>query len=281
MNLRIAQLEKLLSRVQRRAQEPRPLPAAASPAALTQELESEVVDPALENVNDSEELLILPESISEDLNVQTAPVSRAGLRADALVAANAGQRDAFYEQPDIADAPETPSSDNLSEPQERMTLSSAPQAGTDSSQSPDVPFISAVPTMEQLGETVSLEEGPAAEFELDAPHLEDELIQPQDVALDSFNISDDEPTELTQEELTSDPLASLSAAGGGNFDESLAAPLDAQKDLDRVILGEVENIPASVSERPVLSTNVVEFIDAAQEFAPKSFAELLESSLEL
>ncbi len=136
-----------------------------------------------------------------------------------------------------------------------------PSAGPSELRIPQAPArpISVLPTTEQLGQTVTLEEGPAADFELD------------------------EPLSEAEEELAAAPEAAhleaeLPAASVGTFDQELASPPGAREELERVRLGEVQ---AQVVARPVISTNVVEFVNAGGERRVESFLALIDGSLSL
>ncbi len=112
-----------------------------------------------------------------------------------------------------------------------------------------------VPTTEQLGQTVPLEEGPRADFELDEP-LNEPL---RERAADASFLEAELPS-------------------AGSYGEHLAPPPNAREELERVRLGEVR---AEVVTRPLISTNVVEFIEAHRGERPSGFAALLDESLSL
>lgn len=112
-----------------------------------------------------------------------------------------------------------------------------------------------VPTTEQLGQTVSLEEGAPADFELDEP-----LHEPPAVGGEESQLEAELPS------------------GGAGYREDLASPPGAREELERVRLGEVR---AEVIARPIISTNVVEFIQAQSGQRPQSFAALLDEALSL
>lgn len=112
------------------------------------------------------------------------------------------------------------------------------------------------PTTEQLGQTIQLEEGPRAEFELDEP-----LAEPIE--------------EVTAETST---LEAELPSGAGIYDQELTPPPDAREELERVRLGEVR---AQVVARPVISTNVVEFLQAQERPAAESFVGWVDASLGL
>lgn len=111
------------------------------------------------------------------------------------------------------------------------------------------------PTTEQLGQTVSLPEGSGAELDLDEPLSES--VYP--------------PSEEPQ-------LEAELPTGAGAYSADLAPPPEAREELERVRLGQVE---AEVIVRPVISTNVVEFLEAHAEKPPESFVALLDAALAL
>jgi hypothetical protein len=112
------------------------------------------------------------------------------------------------------------------------------------------------PTPEQLGETIHLEEGPRAEFELDEPLSEPLGAGPAEESL----------------------LEAEIPSGSGAYHQDLAPPPDAREELERVRLGEVR---AEVVQRPVISTNVVEFVQAQGRPAAETFGSWLDASLGL
>ncbi len=121
---------------------------------------------------------------------------------------------------------------------------------------------SVFPTTEQLGQTVALEEGSLEELELDEP-----LSEAEEPELDMSMSPEAEQLE-----------ADLPAAGGGAYDAALASPPEARQELERVRLGQVQ---ADVVARPLISTNVVDFVNASSREHPGSFLELLDQSLSL
>lgn len=107
------------------------------------------------------------------------------------------------------------------------------------------------PTMEQLGNTIQLDEAGATDFELD------------DVTRSPWRSSGDDARESSPAE------------------EPATLPPGAREELDRVRLGQVREVRPVAIDRPVISTNVVDFVSAAREFEPETFLELLDSSLSL
>ncbi len=116
------------------------------------------------------------------------------------------------------------------------------------------------PTTEQLGQTVTLEEGPSADLELDEPLSE----------------TGDDGLDLSAPQEGAHLEAELPAAGAGMYDLGLASPPEAREELERVRLGQVQ---ADVVARPLISTNVVDFVSAGAQTRPGSFLELIDGSL--
>jgi hypothetical protein len=113
------------------------------------------------------------------------------------------------------------------------------------------------PTMEQLGQTITLPEGPARDFELDEPVAA--LPEPEA-----------QPSRFEAE-----------LPAGRRSEDELELPPDAAAELERVRLGERVDVRAEVIGRPVISTNVVELLSAQTRFRPETFGELLDASLAL
>lgn len=116
----------------------------------------------------------------------------------------------------------------------------------------------AVPTMEQLGETIALEEGPHQEFDLGAPEEAPPVVEPVPSAYEA--------------DLPAHPSV---------YDAELSVPDNARAELERVRLGERSDVRAEVISRPVISTNVVEFVEADRALHPTTFGELLDLTLGL
>jgi hypothetical protein len=129
--------------------------------------------------------------------------------------------------------------------------------------------------MEQLGSTISLEEGNPQDFELDAPDYDDDDDDDREERTSQFNKSD--IAALAAQSSNADTLEAEFPA----IDVQLRSPEAARQDLERLALGELTPIEARVSRRPALSTNAVDLITASRTFSPKSFAELLDASLSL
>jgi hypothetical protein len=116
------------------------------------------------------------------------------------------------------------------------------------------------PTLEQLGQTVPLEEGPVVELEVDRAQAR--------AAADSAPPS----VRGLEAAIPSRPSATA-------FD--LPAPPEAREELERYRLGQTQQVVVDAYARPSISTNVIDFVTAQREFQPTTFAELLESSLKL
>lgn len=233
MNARIAKLEALLVRVHERAEKPRTLETAAgaSEEAATAEVDDLEDEPApFAEIDDFDDVKDLPEVELDEPDMPiSGPVSQREPTMDDAI------DEAAY-QPPVTPPPE--SGEELTRPQ--------------------IP-LSRGPTIEQLGETIALEEGGPQTFELDEPTLDEPRLS-------------EPPPSYKQAEIP----ASLPPAH-----EDLTLPENAREELERVRLGESTPLQARVSSRPVLSTNVVDLVSSARDFAPKSFLDLLEASLKL
>jgi hypothetical protein len=122
--------------------------------------------------------------------------------------------------------------------------------------------VEAKPTLEQLGQTVSLEEGPRVQLEVD---------RIQALARAAADVAPSSARAL-EAAIPSRPSATA-------FD--LPAPPEAREELERYRLGQTQQVVVDAYARPTISTNVVDFVTAQREFQPTTFAELLESSLKL
>lgn len=219
---------------------PEIVPVAPAAAAVP---ESEPVrqESAIEEIDDLElveegELIELDEADAID---EEAPESSRRVAAS--------MDEALAEAADQLDSPKTVPPESGPEPVVSSELDLQPAAPASARE---------MPTTEQLGQTIALEEGAPADFELDEP-LHDPVVAELE-----------EPSQL-EAELPS---------GGGAYRDDLAPPPDAREELERVRLGEVQ---AEVIARPIISTNVVEFIQAHSAAKPRSFAELLDEALSL
>lgn len=216
-------------------------PEVAPVAAAVPESEPVRQEPAIEDIDDLElveddDLLELDEADAID---EEAPESSRRVATS--------MDEALAEAADQLDSPKTVPPESGPEPvvSSELDLQSAAPASARE-----------VPTTEQLGQTIALEEGAPADFELDEP-LHDPVVAELE-----------EPSQLEAE----------LPAGGGAYRDDLAPPPGAREELERVRLGEVQ---AEVIARPVISTNVVEFIQAHSASRPRSFAELLDEALSL
>lgn len=156
--------------------------------------------------------------------------------------------------------------------EEEAPLTPPPQSGAELSAGPQFPPQER-PTLEQLGETISLEEGPSRDFELDEP-LTDPDSPPSSAELEEPVAPSSRHSDLSSLE------ADLPASQSLGFD-SLQAPPEARAELERIRLGETGVLEAHVVSRPQLSTNVVDFVSVHRSFQPETFAELVDASLEL
>lgn len=250
MSARVAKLEALLTRIQQRAEQPRPLAVAApsqdEPAISAHDTSrgemqrAEVLSPAdeFDDIDHVPEVDDVQEIDDVELDEPGMPVSGPVLAAEQTI------DDAIDDADD--QAPVTP----------------PPESGEELTR-PHIP-VNAGPTMEQLGQTIALEEGGPQDFELDEPTLDEPT-------LDEPSLSEPPSSYKQSEALTSAPPS----------DDDLTLPEGAREELDRIRLGDPTPIEARVSSRPVISTNVVELLTSSREFAPKSFLELLEASLKL
>ena len=269
---RLTQLNQLLTRVQTRAGAPRPAgqsTVAAQPAPVV------AAAPGLE----------LDEAFGQDA-APPAASSRPVLQAAAPPSAAAPSSADFEELEDLGDIEEVDGAEiDLEEPapeshsspvagtMEQALASAAeapprtppPESGAEPTQHVHVPPHRG-PTMEQLGETISLEEGPSRAFELDEP-LGDAERNPSEAPASSGQLEADLP------------ISSLRGYEDKNL--NLQSPPEARAELERVRLGQPQNLEAEVVQRPLISTNVVDFVGAHQSFAPESFAQLLDASLAL
>lgn len=145
----------------------------------------------------------------------------------------------------------------ISTPNAARSLSSHSSFEASQSFTPPQSFAAPLPTMEQVGETVDLDEDDSSsDLELDQP--------------------------ITHGGAAPAPTSTREASilPGSNI-ESVRSPAETAEELARYALGETAAVQARVSKRPVLSTNVVELVSSSKDFLPKSFVELLDSTLSL
>jgi len=110
------------------------------------------------------------------------------------------------------------------------------------------------PTMAQLGQTITLEEESGGVLELAEP-----APPPSRRGVDQLEMS---PPQV-------------------GYSEELPLPENAREELDRVRLGQSTEVGPTVHSRPVLSTNVVDFVSAVRSYQPETFLDLLDTSLRL
>jgi hypothetical protein len=230
MSARVAKLESLLARVQTRAGEPRPVAAAAA-AEEIDELDEAVPVDEIDELDEIDEIDDLDEVELDEPGQPESGQVAASTMDDAI--------DAAEHQPPMTPPPE--SGEGIASPQ-------IPAQGG--------------PTMEQLGETISLEEGPSQDFELDEPVLDEPDME--------------EPASHMEAEIAPPRVVPASVPP-----EQIHVPENAREELERVRLGDSTPVEARVSTRPVISTNVVELVTSSRAFEPKSFLELVDSSLKL
>lgn len=254
MNARIAQLEALLSRVQERAKLSRTL---AQPSEEPEEdlgelepIEAVLASSDLPIAELDEPELDIPTTFEDDdgeglvFDETPPPESGSILSKDPMDLA-------FEEGED--EAPLTPppeSGQEFARPQGRRSDG---------------------PTIEQVGETVPLEEGNHQEFELDEPDFSD---APEESTV-QINRSD----IAALMSLASDPLEVVLPTRSQV--PPLVAPDSARAELERFVLGEATPIEARVSKRAALTTSAVDLVSASRDFKPDTFADLLDASLSL
>lgn len=279
MSARIGKLEELLARVARNGSKPRApataaaasspvaaasAPALAAPALDVESTELELDEPSLEEVPDSLDSDSLGTKGSE--RDGGAPPS-VELEMDEPAESAPASLEAAEVELDEVELDEPPESGRslVADPMQRALeaadrsgpLTPPPESGPEPAKSPSIPAHSG-PTMEQLGQTITLEEGPEDELEVDEPVAEAPVSAPR--------------SHLEME---------LPESNVGTYDAGLSAPPEAREELERVRLGQPASVAAHVAERPVLSTNVVDFVAAHRARAPESFLGWLDSSLEL
>lgn len=309
MSPRIPRLQALLERVQAKASEPRvvssavasPAVSAATPASLHDGLDAPAASggaPLLEldapddlAVSAQDSLLApLSSSMRSDLGIEAAPPSAVGQIAvdapeevdlDAMEEVDLVEE--FAGDPSLEPAedeeppPESHSGPSRSAPnlvaaiedvEEQAPLTPPPESGEGLAMAPapmtstqalsQAPVPSQGPTMEQLGETIALEEGPPQEFDLGEPEEAPHVGEPAPSAFEA---------EIP--------------AQASVYDDQLSVPDDARAELERVRLGERSDVRAEVISRPVISTNVVDFVAADRTLHPTTFGELLDLTLGL
>jgi len=309
---RIPRLEALLARVQANAAQPRVSAVVVSPAAVSAAAVAAASAPVLDDldapgdglpasagaplleldapddlaVSAQQDSLLAPlsSSMRGDLGVESAPPSaveevmaEAAEEVDLDSMEEVDLVEEFAGDPSLEPVedeeppPESRSgpsrsapnlADAISDVEEEAPLTPPPQSGEGLAIVPShapspAPAPSAGPTMEQLGETIALEEGPPQEFDLGEPEAP------------TF----DEPvTSAYEAEIPAHPSA---------YDDQLSVPENARAELERVRLGERTDVRAEIISRPVISTNVVDFVEADRALHPTTFGELLDLTLGL
>lgn len=262
-NVRVAKLSALLHRIQTNASAPRVSAAAASsaPAAVPVAVdELELDEPSLDEA--------APDSLDGDLTAssnQSVRASGGGEHVEELELDAPEATEVELDEVELDEPPESGSSRvadpigrAIAEEDDAAPLTPPPESGPEPAKAPSIPAHGG-PTMEQLGQTIQLEEGPEdGELEVDEP-LEEEAVEAP-------------PSHLEME---------LPSTNVGTFDTRLSSPPEAQAELERVRLGQSAELSAHVVERPSISTNVVDFVGAHSAQVPETFLGWLDSSLEL
>lgn len=138
---------------------------------------------------------------------------------------------------------------------DRPPLTPPPESGEEPAAKVSIPRDPG-PTMAQLGQTIALDEAGGGSLELD------ELPSP--------------PSRRGV-----DQLAMNLPSRSSGYSEELPLPENARQELDRVRLGQSTEVGPTVHTRPVLSTNVVDFVSAVRSHEPETFLALLDASLRL
>jgi hypothetical protein len=262
-------LQALLARVQDRAASPRSVDTVSTEQSL---------GPGLE-LDEPGESVIPPASpelrpLSSVPKVSSPPASIQELDMDDFEEVSEKAPESGENLLDLQNAPATPEPPMTPPPESGEAISST-----------RVPPLEG-PTPEQLGATISLEEGPSKDFELDAPIVEEPAMVEPVAATGSGADTGSAAASLAADSRPADSIAADSGPmeaqlAPGLRDDQLRSPDSAREDLARVRLGEVTPIEARVVSRPVISTNVVDFVEASKNFEPKSFLELLDATLSL
>lgn len=263
MSGRVAQLESLLARVKERAALPRPVPTLE--AGSVEESPTETADELVE-LDEPTTGFDAPDDgmeLDEPLANQSLSEPPASMEVidelddmDDVVMEEFDDTDIDVEpQPESGPVSAGTMDDAMEAAAHQPPLTPPPESGEEVA-TPHIPPRDG-PTMEQLGQTISLDEGQDQNLELDEP---------------TFAESAEEPDHQMEQHLPQSAYAQ---------NDELRVPENAREELDRIRLGDSTPIEARVSSRPVLSTNVVEFVSASRSFEPKSFLELVDASLEL
>lgn len=247
-------LQALLARVQRNSALPRTVPAPVSvagaaassvrPAGPASVAPASAVDAPLPASGRS----IPPMALELDepgLDSMTPPS-----------AGPAGNELDLDEPPESGSAPVRPAAarpSDLLDDADHPPLTPPPESGEEPAPKVTIPRDTG-PTMAQLGQTIALEEATNAALELEEP-----------------------PAPPSRRGV--DQLEMVPPTGG--YSEELPLPDNAREELDRVRLGQSTEVGPTVHVRPVLSTNVVDFVSAVRSYQPETFVELLDASLKL
>jgi len=226
-------LHALLARVQQNSTLPRVVrtpTAAAAPASAFAPVSAKAVPPVVP--------LELDEPGLESVPPPSAVPSRSELELE--------------EPPESGSAPVRSSLDDLREV-DHPPLTPPPESGEEPAPKVSIPRDPG-PTMAQLGQTITLDEAPRADLELDEP-----AAPPSRRGIDQLEMVP--------------PI--------GAYSEELPLPENAREELDRVRLGQSAEVGPTVHTRPVLSTNVVDFVSAVRSYQPETFLALLDASLDL
>jgi hypothetical protein len=232
--MRVAKLEGLLARVQARAKEPRPIAMALAGEPVAELDEPQLDEPDIDDIGESGHDIDDIDDLEDMQEIEDVDLDEPGAPESGPVSARTMD-------------------DAIDEAAHQPPLTPPPESGEEVA-SPHIPAHPG-PTMEQLGETISLEEGQARDFELDEPTLE--VPEPET------------PPSQMEADIPSAPPAQLQV------------PETAREDLERVRLGDSTPIEARVMSRPMISTNVVDLVSSSRDFRPKSFLDLVDASLGL
>jgi hypothetical protein len=146
-------------------------------------------------------------------------------------------------------------SEQLEEVDDRPPLTPPPESGEEPAPKVSIPRDPG-PTMAQLGQTIALDDGGGGPLELDEP-----------------------PPPPSRRGV--DQLAMSLPRASSSYSEELPLPENAREELDRVRLGQSTEVGPTIHTRPVLSTNVVDFVSAVRSQEPETFAALVDASLRL
>lgn len=263
VGVRMNQLEALLLRVQKNAALPRVHgahgglpPAGLAPSPSTPESEGNVGTP------------VAP-SVPAPLEAHDPSELGSGPRHTLASAPHGGDLEVDEAEVEMdEDVPEShsgPSQDRMerafSHAEQAPPLTPPPESGPEPVQMPNLPAHSG-PTMEQLGATIALEEGPSRDFDLDEP--------------------------VAHSGLEASLRGTAMGVAHGAYSDELRAPAEAGGDLARLgtkvvpVAGAAPVAVPQVVVRPASDGLAPVALTAAQRsFQPSSFEALLEASLSL